>query len=134
MNEHLGMRTNQSTSGAMRVDLWDTGRVEDGKSVLRYALYLESNAVEFNGREGVGVLFEGEDFRPSPLHAIDSDEVFGALVGFFAYYGEAIYFKRVDHEDGEPDEIPVHGVLHRAALRAEYEELQQWAMQLEGEA
>jgi hypothetical protein len=55
--------------------VWDTGRVIGGKCQLGYRL----NQVNGNRRS---TLFEGGDFCCSPLHAIDSDESIGALLGF----------------------------------------------------
>jgi hypothetical protein len=55
--------------------VWDTGRIVGGKCQLGYRL----NEVNGNRRS---TLFEGEDFRCSPLHAIASDETMGALLGF----------------------------------------------------
>jgi len=56
-----------------RLTLWDTYHTNNmGKYVLRY---------EFVNPEG-GVLFSGRDFAASPMHAIDSDEVLRALLGF----------------------------------------------------
>jgi len=56
-----------------RLELWDTGRSRsDGKPLLGYRLC-----------KGEGdVVFEGEDFGCSPLHAVDSDETVRALLGF----------------------------------------------------
>jgi hypothetical protein len=52
--------------------LWDTHRTDRyGKSVLAYKLY-------DNGR----VIFRGEDFHNSPLHAIDSLETVEGLLAF----------------------------------------------------
>lgn len=51
---------------------FDTGRTRDGRTCIGYVF--EDPA----GR----VLFEGDDFRPSPLHADDSDETLRALLGF----------------------------------------------------
>lgn len=70
----------------LRVELWDTYRTRDGKSELRYCLTIIEGSAEYS-REPV--TFEGEDFYPSPLHAIDSPSTVAALVGFFAYYGES---------------------------------------------
>jgi hypothetical protein len=54
--------------------LWDTYRTDEyHKSILAY---------EFsdNGR----VIFEGEDFACSPMHAIDSDECIAGLLAFLS--------------------------------------------------
>jgi len=55
-----------------RLKTWDTGRTIGGKSCLGY---------ELTGPSG-NVLFTGEDFGCSPLHAIDSDEALRAILGF----------------------------------------------------
>ena len=84
MNEHLGTWTQDLGNRPARLDLWDTGRVDSyGKSELRYALWIGTEAVDERG-----VFFDGEDFHPSPLHAIDSDKTAGGLIGFFAAYGD----------------------------------------------
>jgi len=66
------------TAEEFRLDLWDTGRTRDGKSVLHYAL--------FDGTQpyGKGIVFEGEDFCASPMHAIDSDATVAALLSFLS--------------------------------------------------
>ena len=64
--------------GEFRLDIWDTGRTRNGKSLLRYALF------DYQQPIGKGMIFEGEDFCPSPLHAIDSDRTVGALLGFLS--------------------------------------------------
>jgi len=56
-----------------RLKMWDTYETDrHGKSILGY---------EFFDREG-NLLFTGEDFSPSPMHAIDSDDSVRALLGF----------------------------------------------------
>ncbi len=55
---------------------WDSGRLDTrGCTYIRYEL-----------REGFGdtsaVLFEGEDFAGSPMHADDADATMAALLGF----------------------------------------------------
>lgn len=88
MDDHLGTWTAEPTSDvAFRLDLWDTYRTNrDGKSELRYCLTIVEGRGE-SSREPVE--FEGEDFYPSPLHAIDSDATVAALIGFFAYFAES---------------------------------------------
>jgi hypothetical protein len=55
------------------LNTWDTGRTDSyGKSILRY---------QFQDGKG-NLLFEGEDFACSPMHAIDSDESVRALLSF----------------------------------------------------
>lgn len=62
-----------------RLDLWDTGRVDGfGKTILRYALFDETQPF------GRGIVFEGEDFACSCLHAVDSDATVAALLGFLS--------------------------------------------------
>ena len=57
--------------------LWDTHRVDRlGKSILRYRL------TENCPIDGKTVLFEGEDFACSPMHAVDSDYAVAAVLGF----------------------------------------------------
>jgi len=51
---------------------WDTGRTRNGRTCMGYELRDLAGAV----------LFRGEDFGPSPMHADDSDEALRALLGF----------------------------------------------------
>ena len=58
------------------LSIFDTGRTDArGCTILAYAL---------KQREGghTSVVFEGTDFRPSPLHADDSNATVAALLGF----------------------------------------------------
>jgi hypothetical protein len=52
-----------------RVELFDTY----GKSALGYEFY-----------DNGALIFEGEDFHASPLHAIDGDETVGGLLAFLS--------------------------------------------------
>lgn len=51
---------------------WDTGKLSAGRRVMGY---------ELADADGV-TIFRGADFRPSPLHADDSDTTLRALLGF----------------------------------------------------
>ncbi|MBL8751414.1 MAG: hypothetical protein JNK78_19820 [Planctomycetes bacterium] len=51
---------------------WDTGRTRNGATLVAYELCDPASVV----------LFAGEDFRPSPMHADDSDATLRALLGF----------------------------------------------------
>lgn len=51
---------------------WDTGKLSAGRTCVGYELRDPTGAV----------LFAGSDFRPSPMHADDSDESLRALCGF----------------------------------------------------
>ena len=51
---------------------FDTGRTCGGKTMLRYTFADPSGAL----------LFDGEDFGCSPLHAIDADATLRGLLGF----------------------------------------------------
>lgn len=54
--------------------LLDDGRTDsDGRCVLHYIFRDEGRTI-----------FRGSDFRPSPLHATDSDEAVYALLGFLS--------------------------------------------------
>lgn len=55
-----------------RLRTWATGRTIGGKDRIGY---------ELKGPTGA-VLFHGEDFGASPMHATDSDEALRALLGF----------------------------------------------------
>jgi len=62
------------------LETWDTGRtISGGKSRLGYRLTAPDGTM----------LFEGEDFGCSPLHAIDSDNALRAILGFLTLkYGD----------------------------------------------
>jgi hypothetical protein len=61
-------------SGCFRLDLFDTGRCDwRGQTRLAYSF-----------RDKGKVIFEGEDFAGSPLHADDSNETVAALLSFLA--------------------------------------------------
>lgn len=67
-----------------RLKIWDTHRTAfGGKSRLGYRL-----SMGVGGESPVGnpaawkVIFEGEDFGCSPLHAVDSDETIAGIMGF----------------------------------------------------
>jgi hypothetical protein len=54
------------------LEVWDTGTTRRGKSALQYAF-----------RDAAGaILFAGDDYGCSPMHAIDSDAALLALLGF----------------------------------------------------
>ncbi len=123
MYEHLGTWTRDEGSTGFRLDLWDTGRTgEYGKATLRYALAVIAEPVDSRP-----ILLEGEDFHPSPLQAIDSDETAGGLLGFFAAYGEAIRYS------GEDADVPAFTRRQREALAEHGEALSLWSLELEGE-
>lgn len=88
MYEHL---TTFEQDG-FRLDLWDTGRVDSwGKSELRYTLFDDTEPF------GRGIVFEGEDYHPSPLHAIDSPESVAGILSFLSVLPgdtDAEYFDR----------------------------------------
>lgn len=73
-----------------RLDTWDTHRTDYlGKSILRYELRDRSTAPpEFAAGKGEfshwGVVFEGEDFACSPMHAIDSPEAMAGILTFLS--------------------------------------------------
>lgn len=55
-----------------RLRTWDTRRSHHGKSRIAY---------QFDGKDGQ-VIFAGDDFYCSPLHAIDSDACLRALMAY----------------------------------------------------
>ena len=63
----------RAPSGRYDLRTWDSGRTDHmGKTLLRY---------EFRDPRGF-ILFAGSDFGCSPVHAIDSDDAIGSLLGF----------------------------------------------------
>lgn len=72
------MTANESTMRHVRLELgytlrtWDTGKLSGGRTCVGYELCdARGNAI-----------LRGSDFRPSPLHADDSDATLRALCGF----------------------------------------------------
>ena len=122
MYEHLRTWTaNPTDSVSFRLDLWDTGRTRDGKSELRYALFV----LEGSAADGQSAIFEGEDFHCSPLHAIDSDETAAALLSFFAHDGEMMSY-------GHEMEESSYSIKQRTLLESNHELLSLWSYELEG--
>ena len=66
--------------------MWDTHQHDEyGKSILKYRLTMSpppSFSSEVICPPQEEVLFEGEDFCCSPLHAIDSDQTVDSLMSF----------------------------------------------------
>jgi hypothetical protein len=123
MYEHLGMWTRDLGASPARLDLWDTGRVSGGKSELRYALWIGSPESDRRG-----VIIEGEDFCPSPLHSIDGDETAAALLSFMSHYGESIAYSGDDAD--VPEDLTA---AQREALVAHREDLSMWELELDTE-
>lgn len=103
MNEHI--RT--WTEGEFRLELYDTHGFDaySGKSRLAYELFHRD-----------GLIFEGDDFFPSPLHAIDSDDTVGCILTFLSLRPgdtDADYFERytpeqLDFADQYGDELSLY--------------------------
>jgi hypothetical protein len=58
--------------------MWDTGRIDwagSVRTVVGYKLTMREHGK-------TTALFEGEDYKPSPLEAIDSDDSVNGLLGF----------------------------------------------------
>ena len=107
-------------------DRWDTGRTDHlGKSILRYALAIIPEPVDSRP-----VVFDGEDFACSPLHAIDSDATAAALVSFFAYDGETMARAGAI----EPDDHRGWNERQREAIATHYEALSLWQFELDPDA
>jgi hypothetical protein len=62
--------------------MYDDGTDDDGREVIRYVLH-DNSWRDPEGQPG-RKLFKGTDFRPSPLHAVDSPESIAALLGFLS--------------------------------------------------
>jgi hypothetical protein len=62
------------TAGTFTLKLWQTSRTDwRGQPYLAYKFYCQGKLV-----------FKGQDFAGSPLHAIDSKVTVGALLGFLS--------------------------------------------------
>lgn len=92
-----------------RLRLWDTQTYDHlNKSLLGY---------EFCAKDGT-VLFKGEDFGCSPLHAIDSDETLRSILGFLTLRPgdtDADYFadytpEQLSFAEGEAESLSLWGM------------------------
>lgn len=92
--------------------LWDTHSVDRyGKSILAYKFFDD-------GR----LIFKGEDFHCSPLHAIDSDETVAGLIAFLS----------LKPGDTDPEWFDRYTPAQLAWCRARAEELSLYVEVLEG--
>lgn len=74
--------------------LFDTGLMKQGKCVVGYLLLMHPFGIRTYATQVI--LFEGEDFYCSPMHAIDSDECVKAIMGFLTLrlgYTDREYFE-----------------------------------------
>lgn len=70
---------------AFIVRLYDTGKTRDGKHVVAYTLEQRQNkdgVHDPHTQEHNEIIFEGDDYCCSPLHAIDSNESVESLMSF----------------------------------------------------
>ena len=119
MAEHLRTWTFDDGRVLGRLDLWTTGRQDDrGQDVLHYALWLHDMA------EGSGAIIEGDDYSPSPLHALDSDDSAAGILTFFYSYGSHLRFGADD-----PTGFPAISAQRPAnCSRAHYEVIGLWSL------
>ena len=68
----------KGTGPSFSLIVWDSGLTNDGRTVLGYELRQHDR----EPRKRTAVVFTGQDFRGSPMHADDSDRTIGALMGF----------------------------------------------------
>lgn len=105
---------------SFRVTLWDTGDSDSyGKCRLRYEFVIFGNGF---GEEPV--TFTGDDFFPSPFQEINSDEAAGALLSFFAAYGETIAYGG----DDVPEDLTPR---QREALGNHHDAISVWSHELD---
>lgn len=73
------------SNAAFSVVMWTTPKRDDrGQTVCGYRVKcIRSNGAHTEFPAGA-IVFESEDFAGSPLHVDDSDETFGALLGFLS--------------------------------------------------
>lgn len=117
---HLATWTSYQANVAFRVDLWDTGRTDHrGASVLRYSLGIIPQDLDKRP-----IILDGEDYSPSPLISIDSDESAAGLIGFFAAYAEM---------DPASDDAPTFTARQWEALKRYSDELSMWAHELDND-
>lgn len=65
-------------SGGFNLSMWDTGKIDwRGSPTIRYEL---RDSI-FNDRK---IIFQGEDFNPSPMYDPASDESVNDLLGFLS--------------------------------------------------
>lgn len=87
------------------------------------SLYWLGRCVGYKLRHDGVTVFEGEDFRPSPLHSIDGDETAGALLSFLS----------LQPGDTDPDYFDSYTPAQLEWARRNGAELSLWSMDLEGE-
>jgi len=111
----------EGRAGNYVLTTWDSGRVDGrGQTRIRYEL------VDPHGH----LLFEGDDFAGSPMHADDADETVRALLGFLTLRPgdtDAEYFASYTPEqlafaEGEAEELSLYAdedgpPLHKARTR-----------------
>ena len=114
----------EATAGrAFELKLYETDRTDrHGQPYLAY---------ELTGPEGE-LIFSGEDFRPSPLSAIDSDSTLRALLGFLtlrpgdtdADYFEGYTERQMRFVDEDAENLCLYAL---ADFGYEFENLDDWA-------
>lgn len=105
------------TDGPITLDMWHAGGFGlSDRAELAFRITFPDH---------IGQTIEGRDYRPSPLHAIDSDESAGGLIGFFACYAEALAY-----DDGS--DLPPEAVDNAELLTNYADELSMMSSDLEG--
>lgn len=123
--EHLRKWTTDMGRVAFRLDLWDTGRVDDrGSSELRYALAIIPDNLDTRP-----IVFDGEKYWPSPMNQVDGNETAADLLGFFSAYAEEIRFG-----DGPGEDMPDFDPRQRNALVRYADDLSVWQNTLDPES
>ena len=103
------------TGPTFRLTTWDSCKPQQRYYGLRETLGYRLTM--HDGRTPPIVLFEGDDFGPSPMHAIDSDATVRALMGFLTLRpGDT----DADYFDAYTDTQRVFCGLHAESLAACY--------------
>jgi len=97
--------------------MYDGGTDDDGREVVQYIFH--------DQRWGYGRrLFHGRDYRPSPMHAVDSPEAIAGLLGFLS-------LREGDTDSEYFDNYTERQITWRDSARCE--ELQLLVHELEGD-
>lgn len=95
MENHLRSMTFDPFNGrgeTFTINLYDTNKVDEyGKSILGYSLVMRRKNDNI-------VIFSGEDYHCSPMHAVDSDASIRVIMGFLTNRSSEEVYTKVQEE------------------------------------